>query len=61
MAKIDSISTIRKKVREYGKRINAPSQLLTVRSTTDEFGTPHIEIDKKGYNYVVSERGTEFE
>ncbi|MFX0023526.1 MAG: Imm63 family immunity protein [Candidatus Hermodarchaeota archaeon] len=61
MAKIYSISTIRKKVREYGKRIDAPSQLLTVRSTTDGFGTPHIEIDKKGYNYVVSERGKEFE
>ena len=55
-----SISTIRKKVRELGKKINAPKKLLTIRSTTDGFGTPHIEIDDKGYHYIVSERGTEF-
>ncbi len=61
MTKIYSISTIRKKVREYGKRINAPSHLLSVRSSSDGFGTPHIEIKKKEYNYVISERGTEFE
>ena len=61
MAKFYSISTIRKKVREYGKKIKAPSRLLTVRSSSDDFGTPHIEIDKEGYNYVVCERGEEFE
>ncbi|MFX1497907.1 MAG: Imm63 family immunity protein [Promethearchaeota archaeon] len=61
MPKIYSISTIRKKVREYGKKINAPSQLLSVRSSSDGFGTPYIEIDKNGYNYVISERGEEFE
>jgi len=61
MGKFYSISTIRKKVREYGKKINAPSRLLTVRATSDGFGTPYIEIDKNGYNYIVSERGVEFE
>lgn len=61
MVKIYSISTIRKKIREYGKKINAPSHLLTVRSSSDGFGTPHIEVDEEGYNYVVSERGEEFE
>ncbi len=61
MVKIYSISTIRKKVREYGKRISAPSRLLTIRTSSDGFGTPHIEIDEKGYNYVVSERGEEYE
>jgi len=61
MVKIYSISTIRKKVREYGKKINAPNRLLNVRSSSDEFGTPHIEVDEEGYNYVVSERGEEFE
>ncbi|MFW9949273.1 MAG: hypothetical protein ACFFKA_04000 [Candidatus Thorarchaeota archaeon] len=60
MTKTYSISTIRKKLREYGKKINVPSQLLTVLTTSDEFGTPYIEIDKKGYNYVIRERGTEF-
>ncbi|MFW9877667.1 MAG: Imm63 family immunity protein [Candidatus Thorarchaeota archaeon] len=61
MVKIYSISTIRKKVREYGKKINTPSHLLSVRSSPDGFGTPHIEIDENGYNYVVSERGREHE
>lgn len=61
LVKIYSISTIRKKVREYGKKISAPTHLLTIRSSSDGFGTPHIEIDENGYNYVVSERGTEFE
>lgn len=61
MGKIYSISTIRKRVREYGKKINAPSHLLSVRASSDGFGTPHIEIDENGYNYVVSERGEEFE
>ena len=61
MINLYSISTIRKKIREYGKKINAPKHLLTVRTTSEGFGTPHIEINEKGYNYVVCERGTEFE
>ena len=59
MGDLYSISTIRKMVREYGKKIGVPKQLLTVQTTTDGFGTPHIEIDDQGYHYVVSERGTE--
>ena len=59
MGNLYSISTIRKKVREYGKKIGAPKQLLIVPTTTDGFGTPHIEIDDQEYHYVVSERGTE--
>jgi len=61
MVKIYSISTIRRKVREYGKKINAPSHILTVYTSSNEFGTPHIEIDEKGYSYVVRERGREHE
>jgi len=60
MVRIYSISTIRKKVKEYGKKINAPTRFLRVPSLSNGFGTPYIEIDKNGYNYVVSERGTEF-
>lgn len=61
MTSLYSISTIRKRVRKYGELINAPSHLLSIRTTSDGFGAPYIEIDEKGYNYVVSERGTEFE
>ena len=60
MKKIYSISTIRKKVRELGKKINAPKHLLSVRTTSNGFGSPYIEINKNGYNYVVSERIVEF-
>ena len=60
MGDLYSISTIRKKVREYGKKIGVPKKLLTVPTTTDGFGTLHIEIDDQGYHYVVSERGTEY-
>jgi hypothetical protein len=61
MTKTYSIATIRKKVRELGKKIGAPTHLLSIRTTSDGFGTPYIEINKSGYNYVVSERGTEFQ
>lgn len=60
MKKIYSISTIRKKVRELGGKINAPKHLLSIRTTSDGFGTPYIEISENRYNYVVSERGVEF-
>ena len=43
MTKIYSISTIRKKVRELGKEINAPRHLLTVRATSDGFGMPYLD------------------
>jgi hypothetical protein len=61
MTKTYSIATIRKKVRELGKKIGAPTHLLSIRTTSDGFGTPYVEINKSGYNYVVSERGTEFQ
>ena len=60
MGELYSISTIRKKVREFGKKINVPKKLLTIRNTSDGLGTPHLEIDDHGYHYVISERGTEF-
>ena len=34
---------------------------MTVISTPSSFGDPHIEIDKKGYHYVIWERGSEHE
>jgi hypothetical protein len=42
------------------EKINAPKHLLSVRTTSDRFGSPYIEINKNGYNYVVSESGVEF-
>jgi hypothetical protein len=61
MTDLYSIATIRKKVKEYGKKITAPKELLTVRASTDHFGTPHIEVDDTGYHFIVCERGNELE
>ena len=35
--------------------------MITVRSTPSGFGDPHVEIDDKGYHYVIWERGSEHE
>ena len=61
MTKLYSIATIRKRVREYGKKIDAPKEFLTVRATTDSLGRPHVEIDHSGYHFIVCERGNELE
>ena len=56
-----SIATIRSKIKQYCHQINAPRELFTIRSTPSAFGEPHVEIDTKGYHYVVWERGNEDE
>ena len=56
-----SISTIRRKVKELGLRINAPKETLRIYSQPTGFGDPHIEINTDGYHYIVWERGNEHE
>jgi hypothetical protein len=34
---------------------------MTVRSSATGFGDPHIEIDDRGYHYIIRERGREHE
>lgn len=58
MSKIDEIKRI---ISEYGEKIKAPKDLLPVFGIND-FATPYIEIDNSGnYNYVIRERGVEYE
>jgi Immunity protein 63 len=52
-----SLSTIRRRVKALGAKIGATSDQTRVASQSDEFGTPHIEIDGSQYHYIVSERG----
>ena len=61
MTDLYSIATIRKKVREYGNKINAPTELLTVRASSNHLGTPHVEINGAGYHFIVCERGNELD
>lgn len=56
-----SITTIRKKIRDYCEVLEAPKELKTIKTTPSAFGDPHIEIDEKGYQYVIHERGNEIE
>jgi hypothetical protein len=48
-------------VKELSNRINAPGSLLPTFGFSRDMGHPHIEVDHKGYHYVVVERGTELE
>jgi hypothetical protein len=59
--KFYSLSTIRRKTKELGRKINAPKEFLRINSQPTGFGDPHIEIDKEGYHYVVWERDKELE
>jgi hypothetical protein len=59
--KLYSLSTIRTKIKQYCKQIKAPSDLMTIRGVPSAYGEPHVEIDAKGYHYVVCERGKENE
>lgn len=61
MPKICSIIEIRKKIQEYGKKINAPQDLLHLLTTPENFGAAHIEVDKIGYHFIRTERGEEIE
>jgi hypothetical protein len=54
--KLLSLTTIRKKVKDLAQKINAPKDSLPRFGTTMDFGHPHIEVDKKGYHYVVFEK-----
>jgi hypothetical protein len=41
--------------------IQAPADLLPSYGQTRDFGYPHIEVDSRGYHYIVTERGNELQ
>jgi hypothetical protein len=41
--------------------IQAPANLLPGYGQTRDFGYPHIEVDSRGYHYIVTERGNELQ
>jgi hypothetical protein len=47
-------------VRNLAKKIDSPSHFLPTYGRSEQSGRPHIEIIGQAYNYVVAERGTEF-
>lgn len=56
-----SLSTIRKRVKELAKLVNAPQYLTRVAGSPDWMGGMYVEVNDKGYHYVNTERGKEYE
>ncbi|MFC0605218.1 Imm63 family immunity protein [Winogradskyella pulchriflava] len=57
-----TITEIQTIVNQLAEKINAPSYLLPTFSSPIGDATPNIEVDNSGlYNYVISERGNEYE
>ncbi|WP_405377750.1 Imm63 family immunity protein [Nonlabens sp. Asnod3-A02] len=57
-----TVTEIQNIVNQLAKKINAPSYLLPTFSSPIGDATPNIEVDNFGlYNYVISERGNEYE
>jgi hypothetical protein len=61
MSKICSLEEIRSEVNRLAAQINAPDDLLPTYGYSRDFAYPHIEVDARGYHYVVVERGQEIE
>ncbi|WBL23854.1 Imm63 family immunity protein [Zunongwangia sp. HRR-M8] len=57
-----TVTEIEKVVKQLAKKINSPRYLLPTFSSPIGDATPNIEVDNVGlYNYVISERGNEYE
>ena len=57
-----TVTEIQNIVNQLAEKINAPTYLLPTFSSSIGDATPNIEVDNLGlYNYVISERGNEYE
>jgi hypothetical protein len=54
-----SPSEIKSEVDQLARKIRAPESLLPTYGRTRDAAHPHIEVDERGYHYVVVERGEE--
>lgn len=59
MGQKHSLNEIKAEVNRLAAQINAPNNLLPTYGYSDDGARPHIEIDSRGYHYVVVERGEE--
>lgn len=48
-------------IKKIAKKINAPEQFLPTFGFTEGTARPHIEVYNNEYNYVINERGEEYE
>ena len=57
-----TVTEIQNIVNQLAEKIDAPTNLLPTFSSLIGDATPNIEVDNLGlYNYVISERGNEYE
>jgi hypothetical protein len=56
-----TLEEIKTEIDRRAKVIGATEYLLPTYGHTEDFARPHIEIDQRGYHYVVVERGQEWE
>jgi hypothetical protein len=53
------LSGIKQLVDGLAHKIEAPAYVLPTYGQTEDLARPHIEVDERGYHYVVVERGME--
>ena len=54
-----TLAEIKAKVDELAGKIDASSNILPTYGHSEDAARPHIEVDSRGYHYVVVERGEE--
>lgn len=56
-----TLPEIKADIERLAARIGAPARNLPTYGRTEDFARPHIEVDGRGYHFVVVERGQEIE
>ena len=56
-----TLTEIKTKVDELAEKIGASASILPTYGYSEDFACPHLEVDARGYHYVVIERGLELE
>jgi hypothetical protein len=55
------LTEIKSRVKKLAAVVGAPAETLPTFGRSEQSGRPHIEVDSKGYHYVIAERGQELE
>lgn len=59
MSKQYSLDEIKVEINKLAAQLDAPDHLLPTYGYSEDGARPHIEVDSRGYHYVVVERGDE--
>ena len=56
-----TLTEIKSRVKKLAAVIAAPAETHPTFGRSEQSGRPHIEVDSKGYHFVIAERGQELE